>query len=152
MKTKKVFPQFSTVLTKGHRFFLSIVVLCAIGLLSACSGKDNSDLIVGTWTNTDQSFETTIAGTESIPEGVIEMQFTANSVKITDIRRNCIPEWKHYTLTTKNGKQILQIEDDFEDDSLDFLWECIVEELSTHQMVLSSNPGPDMGYKYVMKR
>lgn len=124
--------------------------LMTIGLVG-CS-KEPADLIIGTWTNTDQSCETTIAGTESIPEGVIEMQFTADSVKITDIRCNCIPEWKHYTLTTQNGKQILQIEDDFEDDSLDFLWECIVEELSTHQMVLSSNPGPDMGHKYVMKR
>ncbi len=127
------------------KIFLLGAMVCALGMMTACGDKDKSDLIIGTWNNTAQSYETTIAGTESIPEGVIGMQFTANKVMISDTRRNCIAEWQRYTLTTENGKQILHVENSLID-------RCVVEELTSNRMVLNSNPGPDMGFTYTMNR
>lgn len=124
---------------------LLCAMVCAFGMMTACSNKDNTDFIIGTWTNTAQSHEMTIAGTESIPEGVIGMQFTANKVMFSDTRRNCIAEWQRYTLTTENGKRILHVEDNLLDG-------CVVEELTSNKMVLTSNPGPDLGFMYTMNR
>ena len=127
------------------KVFLIGAMVCALGMMTACGNKDKSDLIIGTCNNTAQSYETTIAGTESIPEGVIGMQFTANKVLLSDIRSNCIAEWQRFTLTKENGKEILHVENSFIDG-------CVVEELTSNKMVLTSDPGPDMGFTYTMNR
>ena len=138
---------------------LAALVMGAFLLLTAfqCgSGWDEEpNLIIGTWSNTAQSYDITIAGQQSIPADAITMEFTADSVRISDMRCNCLPRWEHYTLTTENGKQILHVE-----------W-CavgsadngihgggyVVEELTSSKMVLAStDPNIDMNFMYTMKR
>ena len=121
-------------------------MVCALGLFAACGDNDNSNLIIGTWGNTAQSYETTIAGTKSVSEDMICMEFTADSVRISDVRCNCIPKWEHYTLTNKDGKQILIVGNDT-------YGGYVVEELSSNKMVLTSpHPDIDMAFAYTMSR
>lgn len=124
----------------------TITALLGAAMLFAACGKDNSNLIIGNWANTEQSYEITIAGTNSIPEGAIYMEFTADSVMIADMRCNCLPRWECYTLTTEDGKQILHVDNGIHGD-------YVVEELTSSKLVLTSpDPNIDMDFIYTMKR
>ena len=130
---------------------LTALVMGAFLLLTAfqCgSGWDEEpNLIIGTWSNTAQSYDITIAGQQSIPADAITMEFTADSVRISDMRCNCIPKWEHYTLTTRNGKQQLLVENGIHGGGY------VVEELTSSKMVLTStDPNIDMDFMYTMKR
>ena len=123
-----------------------LTVLLSTAMLFTACGKDNTKLIIGNWTNTDQSYEITIAGQQSILADAITMEFTANSVRISDMRCNCVPTWEHYTLTTENGKQILHVNNGIHGD-------YVVEELTADKLLLtSSNPSIDMDFMYTMER
>lgn len=129
---------------------ITALVMGAFLLLTAfqCgSGWDEEpNLIIGTWSNTAQSYDITIAGQQSIPADAITMEFTADSVMISDMRCNCLPKWEHYTLTTRNGKQLLLVDNGIHGD-------CVVEELTSSKMVLTStDPNIDMNFMYTMKR
>lgn len=54
----------------------TVVALLGTTLMLAACGKDKSSLIIGTWANTAQSYEITIAGQERIPAGVIGMELS----------------------------------------------------------------------------
>ena len=129
---------------------LAALVMGAFLLLTAfqCgSGWDEEpDLIIGTWSNTAQSYDITIAGQQSIPADAITMEFTADSVQISDMRCNRLPRWEHYTLTTRNGKQLLLVDNGIHGN-------YVVEELTSSKMVLTStDPNIDMNFMYTMKR
>mgnify|MGYP002624182011 CR=1 FL=1 len=122
-------------------------MVCALGLFAACGDKDNSNSIIGTWSNTAQSYVITIAGAENIPEDMIYMEFSADSVRISDLRCNCIPTWEHYTLTKKDDKRILGIAFGIH------AGYYVVEELSNNKMVLTCDENNiDMGCTYIMKQ
>ena len=123
-----------------------ITTLLSVALLFAACEKDNSNLIIGKWDNTAPSYDITIAGQVDIPEGAISMEFTADSVQISDMRCNCLPRWEHYTLTTDNGKQLLLVDNGIHGN-------YVVEELTSSKMVLTStDPNIDMNFMYTMKR
>lgn len=129
---------------------IAALVMGAFLLLTAfqCgSGWDEEpNLIIGTWSNTAQSYDITIAGQQSIPADAITMEFTADSVQISDMRCNRLPRWEHYTLTTRNGKQLLLVDNGIHGD-------YVVEELTSSKMVLTStDPNIDMNFMYTMKR
>ena len=129
---------------------VAALVMGAFLLLTAfqCgSGWDEEpDLIIGTWSNTAQSYDITIAGQQSIPADAITMEFTADSVQISDMRCDCLPKWEHYTLTTRNGKQLLLVDNGIHGN-------YVVEELTSSKMVLTStDPNIDMDFMYTMKR
>ena len=133
---------------------IKIIVALVMGaflLLTAfqCgSGWDEEpNLIIGTWSNTAQSYDITIAGQQSIPADAITMEFTPDSVQISDMRCNCLPRWEHYTLTTRNGKQLLLVDNCIHGSGY------VVEELTSSKMVLTStDPNIDMDFMYTMKR
>ena len=133
---------------KYHNIRIITAMLGATMLFVACGkDKDNVNLIIGAWSNTAQSYEITIAGQESIPAGTICMEFTADSVMISDMRCNCLPKWEHYTLATRNGKQLLHVENGIHGGGY------VVEELTSSKMVLTStDPNIDMGFMYTMER
>lgn len=123
-----------------------ITALLGAAMLFAACGKDHSNLIIGNWTNTAQSYDITIAGQVDIPAGAISMEFTADSVMIADMRCNCLPQGKPYTLTKENGKQILHVDNGIHGD-------YVVEELTNDKLVLTStDPNIDMDFMYTMKR
>ena len=123
-----------------------ITALLSAALLFAACEKDNSNLIIGNWDNTAPSYDITIAGQVDIPEGAISMEFTADSVMIADMRCNCLPQWKPYTLTKENGKQILHIDNGIHGD-------YVVDELTADKLILTStDPNIDMDFMYTMKR
>ena len=123
-----------------------ITALLGVAMLFAACGSDNSNLIIGNWTNTAQSYEITIAGQQSIPADIIGMEFTADSVRISDMRCNCLPKWERYTLRTEGGKQILHVDNGIHGD-------YVIDELTSNKIVLtSSNPSIDMDFMYTMKR
>ena len=129
---------------------LAALVMGAFLLLTAfqCgSGWDEEpNLIIGTWSNTAQSYDITIAGQQSIPADAITMEFTADSVQISDMRCNRLPRWEHYTLTTRNGKQLLLVDNGIHGN-------YVVEELTSSKMVLTStDPNINMNFMYTMKR
>ena len=133
---------------KHHRIKIITALLGAVMLFAACGkDKDNFNLIIGAWSNTAQSYDITIAGQQSIPADAITMEFTPDSVQISDMRCNCLPKWEHYTLTTRNGKQLLLVENGIHGDGY------VVEELTGSKMVLTStDPNIDMDFMYTMKR
>ena len=123
-----------------------ILALAATMLLSSCK-KDNAELILGSWTNTAESCEITIAGLRELPAGIISMEFTSDSVLIYDDRVNCIPEWHHYTLAKQAGKLMLQVEEPFAYAPSGFE----VEQLDKEQLVLVCPENDiDVGFRYVM--
>ena len=129
---------------------VAALVMGAFLLLTAfqCgSGWDEEpNLIIGTWSNTAQSYDITIAGQQSIPADAITMEFTADSVQISDMRCNRLPRWEHYTLTTRNGKQLLLVDNGIHGN-------YVVEELTSSKMVLTStDPNINMNFMYTMKR
>ena len=129
---------------------VAALVMGAFLLLTAfqCgSGWDEEpNLIIGTWSNTAQSYDITIAGQQSIPADAITMEFTADSVQISDMRCNRLPRWEHYTLTTRNGKQLLLVDSGIHGN-------YVVEELTSSKMVLTStDPNINMNFMYTMKR
>ena len=86
----------------------TIAILLGAALLFIACGKDNSDLLVGKWANTAQSYEITIAGQDYIPEGYICLEFTGSKVLTSDYRKDCLAEWDRYTIKKKYGKEILE--------------------------------------------
>lgn len=125
-----------------------IMALAATMLLSSCK-KDNAELILGSWTNTAESCEITIAGMCELPAGIISMEFTSDSVLIYDYRVDCIPEWHRYTLAKQDGKLMLQVEEPVCIYSSDFE----VEQLDKEQLVLVFPENDiDVGFRYVMHR
>ena len=128
---------------------LAIVTLALPMLLTGCGkyNKDN-DAFIGKWANTAQSYEITIAGQENIPEGCICMEFTDKKVWISDSRTDCLPEWHKYTLSKKDGKQLIEIEGGCYSGYV-----FIVEELTSDELVLSPRSnGIDWDFRYIMKR
>ncbi|MCQ2300070.1 MAG: hypothetical protein MJZ81_08110 [Bacteroidales bacterium] len=84
------------------RFILSLLVVTNIIALTSCH-KDRNDLILGSWSNTEESFNP--GGT--IPAGTICLKFRADdSVEVADIRMNIVgvndeiifPGTKHYSI------------------------------------------------------
>ena len=132
-----------------HHSIKTIAALLGAAMLFVACGKDkdNFNLIIGAWSNTAQSYDITIAGQQSIPADAITMEFTADSVQISDMRCNCLPKCEHYTLTTRNGKQQLLVDNCIHGSGY------VVEELTSSKMVLTStDPNIDMGFMYTMKR
>lgn len=128
---------------------LTLVAL-ALGtmLLTGCE-KDNEALI-GKWSNTAQSYEITIGGQEYLQEGCICMEFTDNKVLISDARKDCLAEWYGYTLSEKEGKQLLEIKGN----SGCYAGQVfVVEKLTSDKLVLvPEHHNIDWDYSYIMKR
>lgn len=91
---------------------IALLLMGAMTLTAFQCGKEEEpeQMILGHWTNTVQSYETTIAGQEYIPAGCIVMEFTADSVMVGDSRANCLPDWHQYSLFVEDGTQLLEIE------------------------------------------
>ena len=130
------------------KIFLFVgMLLCGLGMMSACIDKDDSELIIGAWQNTAPSSEITIAGQNDIPSGVIDMEFTADSVRIADLRTDCLPMWVHYSLVTENDTRKIYIDNHSE------LGSYLVSELSHDKMILTSVVSEiDNSFVYTMKR
>ena len=84
------------------RFILSLLVVTNIIALTSCH-KDRNDLILGSWSNTEESFDP--GGT--IPAGTICLKFRADdSVEVADIMVDIVgvndkfifPGTKHYSI------------------------------------------------------
>lgn len=84
------------------RFILSLLVVANVIALTSCH-KDSNDLILGSWTNTEESFYP--GGT--IPAGTICFKFRADdSVEVEDIRVDIVglnddiifPGTRHYSI------------------------------------------------------
>lgn len=90
----------------------ALLLMGAMTLTAFQCGKEQApeEMILGHWANTAQSCEITIAGQEYIPEGTIEMEFTPDSVMVSDSRANCLPEWHPYSLFAEDGTQLLEID------------------------------------------
>lgn len=128
------------------KLILCVAIVAFAGMFTSCHDKDDSNLLVGAWTSTDQSFDITIAGAQSIPAGAIVMEFTADSVLISDMRCNCVPSWHRYSLTMADGKQMLFVEGLYDEG-------FVVSELTSNKLSLTDNyQSFDMGYIYVMTR
>jgi hypothetical protein len=135
-----------------HHIIKSLAAIALGAMLLAGCGKDNKDngTIVGKWANTAQSCEITIAGQENIPEGYICMEFTDSQVWVSDQRTNCLPEWHNYTLSEKDGKQMLEIEGGCHGGIGGIF---VVEELTGDKLVLAPEHHEiDMDFRYIMKR
>lgn len=133
-----------------HNIIKSLVALIMGALLLTGCGKDNkdNDALIGKWYNTAQSFEITIDGRQNIPEGYICMEFTDYKVLISDSRTDCYATWNGYTLTKKDGKQLLEIDGGCYAGRV-----FVIEKLTNDKLVLASeHPNIDMDFKYIMKR
>lgn len=121
-----------------------LLLLVATAMLTTSCKKTNSDLIIGNWTNTVESYEIRIDGQHGIDAGVITIEFTSESVLYADSRCNCVPTWQHYSLSEDSGKLYLRFEDGTE---------FLVEELSTDRLVLATvTPNIDLAYRYVFEK
>ena len=128
------------------KIFLLGAMVCALGMFAACGDKDNSNIIIGNWVNTAQSYDITIAGQIDIPSGTISMKFTADSVMIADMRSNCQPKWEHYTLAKEDGKQILYVGNNVHEG-------YVVKEHTSNKLVLTPKiENIDMSFMYTMER
>lgn len=126
--------------------FLAALALGAALLFVACS-KDNTDLLVGKWVNTAQSYDITIDGQQNIPEGYIYMEFTDDKVLVSDQRTDCLAEWHKYSLSEESGKQLLEIEGGCHGGIF------VVEELTNGKLVLAPfSSGADWDFRYIMKK
>lgn len=122
---------------------ISLLLMGAM-MIVACK-KDNTDLIIGKWANTAQSYEITIAGQEYIPAGYIAMEFTTDSVWVVDSRVDCLAEWHPYTLSKVDGKLLLEI------DGGCHAGQFVVEELSENKLVLAPESSSiDWDFRYIM--
>jgi hypothetical protein len=133
-----------------HLSIKNITVLALATILMAACGKDNmkKDALIGQWANTAQSFETTIAGQEYIPEATICMEFTNYKVWISDSRTDCLPAWHSYTLTKESGKWLLEIQGGCYDGRV-----FMLEKLTNDELVLCPrNNEIDCDSRYIMKR
>ncbi len=127
----------------------SLAALALGALLLTSCGKDNKDneALIGKWTNTAQSYEITIDGRQNIPEGYICMEFTDDKVWVSDSRTDCLAEWHKYSLSEKDGKQLLEIEGGCHGGIF------VVEELTNDKLVLAPfSSGDDWDFRYIMKR
>lgn len=130
-----------------HQRIKTIAALLGVALLFVACSKENSDLLVGQWTNTAQSYEITIAGKEDIPEGYLCMKFTDSKVLASDYRKDCLAKWHRYTLKEESGKHILEINQG----CIGGLF--IVEKVTSDELVLAPfSSGADWDFRYIMKR
>ena len=128
-----------------------LLLVAAVATLSSCK-KDTKDLIIGKWTNTAESCQIDIGGLQAIPADCITMEFTADKVLVSDIRTNRLPTEVGYTLSEKDGKQILHFDGPV---CLPGLLDSnlIVEKIDKDQMVLACNERMiDWDFHYVMTR
>ena len=131
-----------------HHSIKILAALLGAALFFAACGKDNTDLLVGLWTNTAQSYEITIDGQQNIPEGYISMEFTDSKVWISDYRIGCLAEWHNYTLSKESGKQLLEIEGGCYDGMV-----FVVKKLTSDELVLAPRTqNIDWDFRYIMKR
>ena len=133
-----------------HNIIKSLVALALGALLLTSCGKDNKDneALIGTWTNTAQSYEITIDGRQNIPEGYIYMEFTDDKVLVSDSRTDCLAEWHKYSLSEESGKQLLEIEGGCYKGRV-----FVVEKLTSDELVLAPfSSGADWDFRYIMKR
>ena len=131
-----------------HHSIKILAALLGAALFFAACGKDNTDLLVGLWTNTAQSYEITIGGQKYLPKGCICMEFTNNKVLISDARTDCLAEWHNYTLSKESGKQLLEIEGGCYDGMV-----FVVKKLTSDELVLAPRTqNIDWDFRYIMKR
>ena len=133
-----------------HNIIKSLAALALGALLLTSCGKDNKDneALIGKWTNTAQSYEITIDGRQNIPEGYIYMEFTDDKVLVSDSRTDCYATWNGYTLTKKDGKQLLEIDGGCYKGRV-----FVVEKLTSDELVLAPfSSGADRDFRYIMKR
>ncbi len=127
---------------------IALLLMGAMTLTAFQCGKEEEEpeqMILGHWTNTVQSYETTVAGQEYIPEGCIVMEFTTDSVMVSDSRANCLPEWCQYTLFAEDGIQFLEIEANCHGGLFQ------VVNLTSNEMVLKPrNNSIDWDVRYIM--
>jgi hypothetical protein len=125
----------------------SLAALLGAALLFVACSKDNTDLLVGQWTNTAQSYEITIDGQQNIPEGYIYMEFTDDKVLVSDQRTDCLAEWHKYSLSEESGKQLLEIDGGCYKGRV-----FVVEKLTSDELVLAPfSSGADWDFLYIMK-
>ena len=133
-----------------HNIIKSLAALALGAMLLTSCGKDNKDneALIGKWYNTAQSYEITIGGQEYLQEGCICMEFTDDKVLISDSRTDCYATWNGYTLTKKDGKQLLEIDGGCYAGRV-----FVIEKLTNDKLVLANeHPNIDWDYKYIMKR
>ncbi len=132
-----------------HHIIKSLASIIMGAMLLAGCGKNNKDneALIGKWYNTAQSCEITIAGQTYIPEGYIYMEFTDDKVLVSDSRTDCYATWNGYTLTKKDGKQLLEIDGGCYKGRV-----FVVEKLTSDELVLAPlSSGADWDFLYIMK-
>lgn len=136
--------KFLTIM-KNRIFTTILIVFTVIALTSCDKEKSDAKKLLGTWVNTEESWESTIAGATQRPAGTIALTFEHNRVYVVDSRCDCLPEWHHYSLTRKDGELIMNI-NNWRDNSK-------VSELSNDKLVLSDDRSIiDAGYGYTFKK
>lgn len=128
---------------------LALLLLAAGALIFASCKDENPEWIIGDWTNVSgDSYDCWEWEDGVMPGGIITMEFTADEVKISDMRCNCIPEWQHYTLEEKGGNLVLRVDKGI------LAGTYCVEELSQDRMVLTPYKPKegDCMFRYVMIR
>jgi hypothetical protein len=133
-----------------HNIIKSLAALALGAMLLTSCGKDNkdNDALIGKWANTAQSYEVTISGREDIQEGYICMEFTDDKVLVSDQRTDCLAEWHKYSLSEKDGKQLLKIEGGCYKGRV-----FVVEKPTSDELVLAPfSSGADWDFRYIMKR
>lgn len=135
-----------------HKTIKTLAALLGATMLFAACGKDNYDneAFIGKWTSTAQSYEITIGGQEYLPEGRLCMEFTDDKVWISDSRIDCVAVWYSYTLSEKEGKQLLEIKGD----AGCFAGRVfVVKELTNDKLVLAPySISIDWDFRYIMER
>lgn len=132
---------------------LLILAFVAMGLaaMTSCK-KDYNDLILGKWTNTNESVIHSPSGEDPVAEGRFLLDFTADSVVVMYPRTDTIQS--AYRLYQENGVQMLILDD---------YWNTFeVEVLDRNKMVLKerfypNEPDPPLEYpefyyRWEMKR
>lgn len=134
---------------KKRLFGLLLAFIAGSMLFSSCK-KDTNELILGTWSNTAQSFEITINGQQNLTEGCLTMQFKENKVLVSDSRVNGVPSWTPYSLDYVDGQLILHlVTPSLHTEGGNF----IIEELSEKQLVIAPMiENIDWSFRYFMVR
>lgn len=128
------------------RVFFALLVVAAVFTLTSCD-REQSDTknLLGTWTNTNDSYEITIAGANQIPESTIELTFERNRVYVTDARCNCLPQGYSYKLTRKDGELFIEI--------VGWLPKSKIMTLTSNSLVINDDlDSIDAGFSLVFQR
>ena len=131
---------------------LAFVAFCLVAMSSCKDEKINyHDLILGSWTSTGESAETTLAaGTQQLPEGIIACSFDNRYVEIIDMHMNCLGEKAEYTLFEEDGTLWLKVETA----TTNVPWHSFsrVSKLTEDSLVLENNDFIGGSFRYVFKR